>query len=100
MFYSNISVKSINHDLGFNLKLIRQKRNLTQKQLADELFTTQCRISAIEQGSGALSAWELIYLIYFLGIDFNEIDPLAKSTVWNKPDLRLDATPASKVKNI
>lgn len=99
MVIPHISSESIINDLGFNLKVSRQKCNLTQKQLADELHTTQERICKIEHGKGILKAWELIYLIYFLKINFKDIDPLTQPNVWAKPDLRLDAIPAKKIKN-
>ncbi len=99
MFSANISSESINNDLGFNLKVLRQKRNVTQEELAKALFTTQHRISSIEQGKAVLKAWELIYVIYFLKINFEDLNPLTQPDVWSKPDLKLNAIPASKIRN-
>ena len=67
-YYLNSYSSEINKNIiGKNIKLIRKKHNLTQKDLADILNTSQSTISAYENGQTLF----LTAFIYTLASKFN-----------------------------
>ena len=43
--------KQLLRDVGSNLRIVRQMRNLTQEQLAEKIGVTQVQIARIESGA-------------------------------------------------
>lgn len=67
-YNANIYDKKINKNIiGKNIKLVRKKFKLTQKELADAINTSQSTISSYEQGKTLI----LTVFVYNLAFKFN-----------------------------
>ena len=67
-YNANIYDKKINKNIiGKNIKLVRKKFKLTQKELADAINTSQSTISSYEQGKTLI----LTVFVYNLALKFN-----------------------------
>jgi len=54
--------------LSMALKVVREKRNLTQVQLAGKLKTSQSRVAKMEKGDPSVSIDLLMYTLFRLGV--------------------------------
>ena len=69
------SFDTIRKALGFNLRMMRVKRNLTQGQVAYVIRRGTSYISDIEQGKSSLRLDEWYVLVKVCGLTEKEINP-------------------------
>ncbi len=58
-----------------NIRIIRKRLNISQKQLAKHLKISQQAVSNIEKGETNVSPQKMISICKFLGSDLNEVFP-------------------------
>lgn len=77
------SVQSI---IGMNIKLVRTKRAISQREIAGKLGIEASYLSRIETGTVPVSCERLYEIIQLLKCDISEIfpDPLEVETQFNK----------------
>ena len=59
--------------IGENIKELRKINNLTQKQFAEKMDTTQQRVSEWEKNKVEPSLYNIIKILKVLGISFDEL---------------------------
>lgn len=59
--------------LSTALKVAREKKHLTQVQLAGELKTSQSRVAKMEKGDSSVSIDLLMYTLFRLGVSRSKI---------------------------
>lgn len=67
------------------LKKARNKRGVTQDELADHLDTSQARIAVLEKGESGVSIDAIIRALYALNVNQEEINRAFKNS--NDPEL-------------
>ncbi len=58
-----------------NIKIIRKRLKISQKQLGKHLKISQQAVSNIEKGESNVSPQKMIQICTFLGSDLNEVFP-------------------------
>ncbi len=58
-----------------NIRKIRKRLNISQKQLGKHLKISQQAVSNIEKGESNISPQKMIKICKFLGSDINEVFP-------------------------
>lgn len=58
-----------------NIRVIRKRLNISQKQLGKHLKISQQAVSDIEKGESNVSPQKMIEICKFLGSDINEVFP-------------------------
>lgn len=60
-------------DIGKNIKLLRQRKNMTQDELAEALFVTRQTVSNYETGRSRPDVEMLLHIAEVLGVDANTV---------------------------
>ena len=62
-----------------NLKMMRIKQGLSQKDVADNIFISATSYNSKENGKAPFSQWEVDDLLDFFDVEYREIFPLPGS---------------------
>lgn len=86
--------------IGYNIRKLRELKNLTQEFLAKELGMTQSSYSKIETGESDLAVSKLYKISEIIGVDVSQILEFDASHVFNISNNKLVQGLSARVENM